>query len=208
VALGNFLENTLEKNEDRIFFINGARKLLSQFSQTLHVFGLQFMLSETQLRSAILTKLTGLNPFAGTFNRQEQLLNRLKDLTRKYDHLPVDDAIAQFLGTVSLNNAQDELEDINAVSLLTYHAAKGLEYDKVIILGLENNNMPGYHAIHEEIDDDRPLVKKIEEQRRLLYVGITRAKNELILTVVKNRGGWQQEYSPFIKELQLPYSTD
>jgi DNA helicase-2/ATP-dependent DNA helicase PcrA len=67
--------------------------------------------------------------------------------------------------------------------------------------------MPGFHANREDSEDDRPLNKKMEEQRRLLYVGITRAKTELILTVVKNRGGWQQEYSPFIKELEIPYTT-
>ncbi len=207
VALGNFLEHTIEKNEDRIFFINGARKLITNYSQILNTFCSEFRLNEAQLLSDIHKKLSELNPFAGNLNRQEQLLIKIKAMTHQYDHLPVDEAIAQFVSALSLNNAQDELEDINAVSLLTYHAAKGLEYEKVIIMGLENNNMPGYHALREEDDDDRPLIKKMEEQRRLLYVGITRAKNELILTVVKNRGGWQQEYSPFIKELQLPYTT-
>lgn len=207
VALGNFLEHAIEKNEDRIFFINGARRLVTHYSQILSTFCSKFGLNEIQMSADIHNKLSELNPFAGTLNRQEQLLSKIKAMTQQYDHLPVDEAIAQFLSTLSLNNSQDELEDINAVSLLTYHAAKGLEFEKVIIMGLENNNMPGYHALREEADDDRPQVKKMEEQRRLLYVGITRAKNELILTVVKNRGGWQQEYSSFIKELQLPYAA-
>jgi DNA helicase-2/ATP-dependent DNA helicase PcrA len=207
VALGNFLEHTTEKNEDRIFFINGARKLGTHYSQILHTFCVKYGLDEIQMASDIHNKLSELNPFAGNLNRQEQLLSKIKLMAQQFDHLPVDEAIAQFLSALSLNSAQDELEDVNAVSLLTYHAAKGLEFEKVIIMGLENNNMPGYHALREEEDDERPLLKKIEEQRRLLYVGITRARNELILTVVKNRGGWQQEYSSFIKELQLPYAS-
>jgi DNA helicase-2/ATP-dependent DNA helicase PcrA len=207
VALGNFIEKAVENSEDRIFYINGARKLTTQYSQILKKFCTKFMLDEQQMLAAIRKKISELNPFMRYFNSQEQLMIKIKTLASQYDHLPIDEAIAQFLSTLSLNTAQDELEDINAVSLLTYHAAKGLEFEKVIILGMENNNMPGFHASREEIDDDRPLAKKMEEQRRLLYVGITRAKDELILTVVKNRGGWQQEYSPFIKELQIPYVT-
>jgi superfamily I DNA/RNA helicase len=207
VALGNFIEHTVECNEDRIFFINGARKLITQYSQILKKYCTQFVLDEQHLFSAIRNRLSELNPFTGNFNSQEQLMVKIKAMTSQYDPLPIDEAVTQFLSMLSLNSAQDELEDINAVSLLTYHAAKGLEFEKVIIMGLENNNMPGFHAIREDSDDDRPLIKKMEEQRRLLYVGITRAKNELILTVVKNRGGWQQEYSPFIKELEIPYTT-
>jgi DNA helicase II / ATP-dependent DNA helicase PcrA len=207
VALGNFLENTIERNEDLIFFINGARKLITPYSQIVRTFCNKFMTAEEGLASDIRRKLQSLNPFAGNYNSREQLWNKIRSLSRQYDHLAVDDAIAQFLSTLTLNTAQDELENMNAVSLLTYHAAKGLEYDKVIIMGLENKNMPGYHSTREESEDDRPLKKKLEEQRRLLYVGITRARNELILTVVKNRGGWQYEYSPFIQELQQPYSV-
>jgi len=96
------------------------------------------------------------------------------------------------------------LENINAISLLTFHAAKGLEFDKVILMGMEKNNMPGFHALREDLDDDRPVLKKIEEQRRLFYVGMTRAKTELLLTAVKNRGGWEHESSPFLKDLKIP----
>ena len=49
--------------------------------------------------------------------------------------------------------------------------------------------------------------KKIEEQRRLLYVGMTRAKSELILTAVKHRGGWEHESSPFLKDLDIKYTS-
>ena len=48
------------------------------------------------------------------------------------------------------------------------------------------------------------MSKKIEEQRRLLYVGITRGKSEVLMTAVKNRGGWENESSPFLKDLNIP----
>jgi DNA helicase-2/ATP-dependent DNA helicase PcrA len=95
------------------------------------------------------------------------------------------------------------LENINALSLLTYHSAKGLEFDKVILMGMENKNMPGFHALRSDEDDDRPVPKKLEEQRRLFYVGMTRAKTELVLTAVKNRGGWEHESSPFLRDLKI-----
>ena len=63
--------------------------------------------------------------------------------------------------------------------------------------------MPGFHALRSDEDDDRPVPKKLEEQRRLFYVGMTRAKTELVLTAVKNRGGWEHESSPFLKDLQI-----
>jgi DNA helicase-2/ATP-dependent DNA helicase PcrA len=114
-----------------------------------------------------------------------------------------DEAVVSFLSYLSLNSAQDQLEDIDAVSLLTYHSAKGLEFDKVILMCMENKNMPGFHALRQDDDDDRPIPKKMEEQRRLFYVGMTRAKSELVLTAVKNRGGWEHESSPFLKDLKI-----
>ena len=80
--------------------------------------------------------------------------------------------------------------------------AKGLEFDKVIIMGMEDENIPSYFAYQTDGDDDRPVAKKIEEQKRLLYVGITRAREEVIFTVVKNRFGRKQKSSPFLEEIK------
>jgi DNA helicase-2/ATP-dependent DNA helicase PcrA len=120
----------------------------------------------------------------------------------EFDHLPIDQAVAEFLSYIALLNPQDSLESIEAVSLLTYHAAKGLEFERVILLGLEDEHMPSFFAYRKEGDDDRPTRSKLEEQRRLLYVGITRARQEVFLTAVKNRFGKQQKSSPFLKEIR------
>jgi DNA helicase-2/ATP-dependent DNA helicase PcrA len=57
-------------------------------------------------------------------------------------------------------------------------------------------------AYRQDSEDDRPVKKKIEEQKRLLYVGITRARDQVILTAVKNRFGRQQKSSPFLREIR------
>jgi superfamily I DNA/RNA helicase len=203
VALGNFIEHKINIGEDKIFFSGGARKLLTAYSKILNTYAQKFKVSNKELRKKINDKLNMLDSKGHLYKIDENIMSKIQAMTLLYDKLPIDEAIANFLSRISLETAQDQLEDINAVSLLTYHAVKGLEFDKVILIGLEKNNMPGFHALRDDSDDDRPVAQKIEEQRRLFYVGMTRAKSELILTTVKNRGGWEYESSPFLKDLDL-----
>jgi len=99
-------------------------------------------------------------------------------------------------------NTQDNLEPINAVSFLTLYAAKGLEFEKVIICGMEDRNIPSGHTYRDDDEDDRPFHKKLAEQKRLLYVGMTRGKSEVIFTLVRNRNGRRQKSSPFLEEIR------
>ncbi len=200
VALGNFLENNITAREDRIFFQGGVRKLLSPYSMIRDAFVDSF----SQEASKLVDALQQHKELDERYNAREHLLTRLLIMTEEFDSLSNEQAIPEFLARISLNSSQDNLENLNAVSLLTYHAAKGLEFEKVILMGMEDGNMPAYHASREDSDDDRPVSKKMEEQRRLLYVGMTRAKNELIFTAVRNRGGRDRESSPFLRELKVP----
>jgi DNA polymerase III epsilon subunit family exonuclease len=206
VALGNVIENKVSAREDRIFFIAGARKLLTSYAKIRSEFARDFNLDEDVLTKEIHNRLFQIQPQSDLYRNDEHLLNKVRNMTKEYEKMSIDAAIAKFLSYISLHTGQDELEDIDAVSLLTFHAAKGLEFDKVILLGLEKDNMPGFHATRDDVDDDRPIPQKVEEQRRLFYVGITRAKSELILTTVKNRGGWERQSSPFLKDLAIPYT--
>lgn len=88
------------------------------------------------------------------------------------------------------NISSSETED--GVSLMSLHRAKGLEFDTVILLHLNEKLIPYQKAV---------LPEDIEEERRLLYVGLTRAKKELHLTVLEERYRKQQERSRFLKEL-------
>ena len=104
-------------------------------------------------------------------------VQELKRLALEYDTRTIDD----FLENVALIADQDTLTDANAPTLLTLHAAKGLEYGAVFIVGLDDGIIPHSRSFDE--------VEQMEEERRLFYVGITRAKDRLYLLRAIQRGG-------------------
>ena len=85
--------------------------------------------------------------------------------------------------------------DRNGVRLSTIHGAKGLEWDTVIVIGVNQNNIPGKRA---ETDDD------IEEERRILYVAMTRAENELYITGYGQESRFMIQTNEALKELYSP----
>ena len=105
-------------------------------------------------------------------------VQELRRLTVEYE----DRTLTDFLETVALISDQDTLsEGKNAPTLLTLHAAKGLEFGAVFIVGLDDGILP-----HSRSFDDP---EAMEEERRLFYVGITRAKDRLHLLRALRRGG-------------------
>ena len=106
--------------------------------------------------------------------------------------------ITEFLEYISLVEAKDERNITDeAVNVMTIHAAKGLEFDLVFVPGLEDGIFPSGKSLEEK--------NGVEEERRLMYVAITRAKKELSLSYAKNRYvfGSSQSQTPsrFIQEL-------
>jgi len=98
----------------------------------------------------------------------------LKSVASEYDDLDTEEALAAFLEKVSLVSDIDELDEkADAVTLITLHQAKGLEFPAVFIVGMEEGILP-----HRRSFDDP---EEMEEERRLCYVGITRAKKRLYL---------------------------
>ncbi|MDP9482864.1 MAG: UvrD-helicase domain-containing protein, partial [Chloroflexota bacterium] len=107
-------------------------------------------------------------------------LLELRSVTTRYDDLSPEDALDRLLEETALVADQDSYEgEADAVTLITLHAAKGLEFPVVFIAGLEEGVFPHSRAL----DDEREL----EEERRLAYVGITRAKRQLYLTHARTR---------------------
>ncbi len=112
-------------------------------------------------------------------------LLELRSVTTRYDDLTPDDALDRFLEETALVADQDSYEaGADAVTLITLHAAKGLEFPVVFIAGLEEGVFPHSRSLDDE--------KQLEEERRLAYVGITRAKRRLFLSHAARRATWGQ----------------
>lgn len=110
-------------------------------------------------------------------------LLELRAVTTRYDDLGPEDALDRLLEETALVADQDAYAGTSdAVTLITLHAAKGLEFPVVFIAGLEEGVFPHSRAL----DDERQL----EEERRLAYVGITRAKRRLFLSHAWRRATW------------------
>lgn len=103
----------------------------------------------------------------------------------------------EFLEQVSLVSPTDELDDQSEVTLMTLHTAKGLEFPIVFVVGMEDGIFPSFMSLG---DPDQ-----LEEERRLAYVGITRAEEQLYLTLAESRWIYgQQQYntpSRFLREI-------
>lgn len=114
------------------------------------------------------------------------------------------DSCDEFLEQVSLVSDVDEMSDSSQVSLMTLHAAKGLEFDVVFVTGLEEGVFPHYRTFTDPLE--------LEEERRLAYVGITRARRQLYLTHAWSRMlHGQTSYNPpsrFIDEIPAELLDD
>jgi len=141
-------------------------KLTAQ-SQELSLSGLvDEILEHTKYKEYILDKEDG--------EERWENITELKSVAREYDELSPEEALTAFLEKVSLVSDIDELDEkADAVTLITLHQAKGLEFPAVFIVGLEEGILP-----HRKSFDDP---EQMEEERRLCYVGITRAKKRLYL---------------------------
>jgi DNA helicase-2/ATP-dependent DNA helicase PcrA len=125
-------------------------------------------------------------------------LLELRNHAAEFDELAIPEGLERLLEEVALVSDQDELEDRpDRVTLITLHAAKGLEFPVVFIVGLEEGLLPHRRALEDE--------RELEEERRLAYVGMTRAKDRLYLVHAHHRSTWgvgaASEASRFLAEL-------
>jgi DNA helicase-2/ATP-dependent DNA helicase PcrA len=83
---------------------------------------------------------------------------------------------------IALSRSDGSETDDHRINLLTLHSTKGLEFSRVYVVGVEDSALPGFLALEENREQE------IQEARRLLYVGMTRAKDRLVLTRAEQRG--------------------
>ena len=106
-------------------------------------------------------------------------IGELKTNLIKYEDAAEYPELSGFLEEVALYTDLDRLEESDSVLMMTLHSAKGLEFTNVFVVGLEEGIFPGMQAIYD--------MNEMEEERRLAYVGITRAKKNLYLTAAASR---------------------
>jgi DNA helicase-2/ATP-dependent DNA helicase PcrA len=124
-------------------------------------------------------------------------LEELINAAREYQRVEPEPTLSGFLQEQALYSEQDALSgEGGRVALMTLHNAKGLEYDHVFVVGMEEGTFPHARSLDEQ---------NLEEERRLAYVGITRARKSLTLTYAKLRSNWgEREYqmpSRFLAEI-------
>jgi DNA helicase-2/ATP-dependent DNA helicase PcrA len=111
--------------------------------------------------------------------RWENILE-LRSVAQEYKDQPPLEGLQSFLENVSLLGETDEInESLPRVTLMTLHAAKGLEFKAVFLVGMEENIFPHMRSLEDQ--------RQMEEERRLCYVGITRAKERLYLLHASRR---------------------
>lgn len=141
----------------------------------------------------------------------EEDLSRIENIKELQSVASEFDNLTEFLENVALVQSEyyegEKTKDVkNAVTLMTLHAAKGLEFPIVFLIGMEEGLFPHSRSLMK--------IEEMEEERRLAYVGITRAKNKLYMSWAKQRVVWgstsAQNRSRFIEEIEpllFEYST-
>ena len=134
--------------------------------------------------------------------RYNNVLELLNSIDAFLEQKPESD-IREFIEEVALLTDIDNWNDeTNSVTLMTLHSAKGLEFPVIFITGLEDGLLPFYNAFNDQ--------KEMEEERRLFYVGLTRAIEKVYLLYARNRRKMGLEYavglaSRFLKEIPVKY---
>ncbi|MBI3459196.1 UvrD-helicase domain-containing protein [Candidatus Azambacteria bacterium] len=171
VSLQKFFENniTSKQIQEFLFLIESLRQkmpaynLSSFIKEVVKVTGLEKYYLEDKLEGA---------------NRWENV-SELVSAAVHYDSLPITEALSSLLDSITLASNEDEEYNQDAVRLMTIHSAKGLEFTEVFIPGMEDNIFP--HSRSKQSSEE------LEEERRLCYVAITRAKKKVWLLYAESR---------------------
>jgi len=165
----------------------GAQKRVQDFKKLLESIRETALSEKTSKLIKFVSEKTGIEASlkTGTDEDNDRLENihELVTLATKYDILAPEEAIEKLLADAALASDQDSLiKNESAVKLMTVHAAKGLEFPYVFVTGLEQDLFP-----HRRMSEARVSKEDQEEERRLFYVAVTRAKKKLFLSYASVR---------------------
>ncbi len=207
------LYDTIQKNNElSIGLSNSVLTKLQNFIDLIDVFKIQNQkLNAFDLTKEVIEKVKIIDELKkddspegiSRVENVQELLNGIRDFIEDQKELvDSNDKLSEFLSTVSLSTDFDiENEDQDKVSLMTLHLSKGLEFKHVFIVGLEEDLFPSALSYNTR--------SELEEERRLFYVGITRAKENLYLSYANSRYRWGKliycEESRFLNEIDKEY---
>jgi DNA helicase-2/ATP-dependent DNA helicase PcrA len=185
------------RNAERLGLGFRVVRVLEGFCQVMDgLYAMADHVGVTELAKAVLTKSGYADELVRENTRESQgRLDNLQEFltkTAEYDQTAADGTLADFLGEMSLitdwDQAQDQ-ESRDAVWVMTMHMAKGLEFDRVFLIGMEEGIFPHFRSLLNAGD--------LEEERRLCYVALTRARKQLYLTHAQKRSLYgKTSYNP------------
>ena len=179
VPMYEIIKNAEQYGLNRVFlnsreFVNAIEELRAKKDDIK----ISDLIKETLKKSGYTQALENENTIEAE-NRIENL-DEFLTVAIEFEDESADNKLSDFLEGITLSSDIDNMEEAEeTVTLMTLHSAKGLEFPVVFLVGMEEGIFPGYKSIGEP--------KELEEERRLCYVGITRAKEHLFLTCSKQR---------------------
>lgn len=182
-TIENLSIKSISNNESIYNSINSGKEL--EFKKIIEELKLiKENVSLTDLIDLILDKTGIREEYLNEGNVESEIrlenLEEFKSITRNFEEENGTNSLEEFLYTISLVSDAEEYKNNNdTVTLMTVHSAKGLEFDNVFIVGLEETIFPHVNSLED--------VQQLEEERRLCYVAVTRAKKRLWLTNAKQR---------------------
>lgn len=178
-----------------------AQSLDTSVAKKLGELGSRLATSRSAWRAVIREAI----PILVSANLKEGVVSDAHDDKAAWEHctkeiraeLGPDHDLSEFMQGLALRSKEPP-RDPDAVSLLTVHAAKGLEFDTVFVAGMAESIMPSWQSLQK--GEHSP---EMEEERRNCFVAITRTRQQLVLTLAKRYGNWTKEPSRFLSEMEL-----
>jgi DNA helicase-2/ATP-dependent DNA helicase PcrA len=173
--------------ESAIKKISDFKDLIASFIQKVNTVNAYTFAADILKQSGIITDLKTNKTPEGVSRTEniEELLNGIKEYSKIATNKENGAMIAEYLQNVSLitdMDKKDSSKDNNKITLMTIHSAKGLEFDYVYIVGMEEGLFPGANAVQSE--------QALEEERRLFYVALTRAAIKATISFAQTRYRW------------------